>query len=134
MTQSAIERELLGFVQSIGAWVRRHDRGVVIGITLSVIPVPIVSFAGLLVGLFNLTLLKSGKLDKSETQGIATGIVLSLICTAGSAFVFCYVYGRISSMGWSTSSGLMTSMYEHLLALISQIYSIVVPAQTGIGI
>lgn len=81
MKQSVMERLLLYQVQRLRALIASHDRCVVIGAGLAIIPLFPAGFLGLIVSAFNFLLLRKGKLQRSEESLISIGLVAGAINT-----------------------------------------------------
>jgi len=101
MQPSAIEKEFTRIIFGLRTWLRRHDRAVIIGLMMSIIPLPPVTVAGILLGLANLMLLKTGKLDRSEKKIIRNGLVFGvLILLLGLVFWY-HLYHATTSFHWN---------------------------------
>jgi hypothetical protein len=83
MNESAIERAVQGKLLWLKRELPRHDRGIVLALALSAIPVPPAPIAGLLLGVANYVLWKRGNLPASE----APILKISLLMGAAMSFV-----------------------------------------------
>ena len=77
--QSALEREILDFLGRLKYRVSQCDRGVVLGLLLSIVPIPPAPFIGLLISVVNAYFLRSGRLDKSASVAVNVGLLCSLV-------------------------------------------------------
>ena len=100
MQQSAIEKEFLNAIKCLRSWIRGHDRGVIIGLMMSIIPIPPITVAGLILGFANLVLLKAGKLDPCERKVIRNGIVIGVLICALGIFLSFYLYDFTAAFHW----------------------------------
>ena len=83
--QSAFEREVVHLLLRLRATMASHDRAVLLGLILSVIPVPPLPLAGLLLSAFNYRLWKQHKLDLREIRLIRMSILLAVLSCAIAA-------------------------------------------------
>ena len=56
-----------------------HDRGVLLGILLSLVPIPPLPVFGLIINLANWTFLRSGRLPQSERGAVRLGLLLAIV-------------------------------------------------------
>ena len=80
--QSAIESEVQKRFQAGGAWLRSHDRGVLLSLLLSIPPFIQLPVIGLLLAIVNYWLFRIGRLPQSEERLIKITIGIALISIA----------------------------------------------------
>ncbi len=92
MYRSAIEEEIRFRASLVGAVLRGRDRGVFLGLLLSVVPIPPVALVGIAVNLLNLRLLASGRLPVTDRRLIRMSLAISLVnlavCTVVCIWLF----------------------------------------------
>ena len=103
--QSALEREISRQISGLRIGLIHHDRAVVLGLVLSLLPVPPATAAGLLLTLFNLALLSAGKLARSELPLLAIGLTACLGYIVLWYYLGTLVFGldlprRLSDAAW----------------------------------
>jgi hypothetical protein len=86
VSDSAIERVLHERMVWLREELPRHDRAVIAGLALSLVPIPPVAFAGLLLGVANCVLTKRGRIDRRDMRlaqlSVACGLIMTLVTTA----------------------------------------------------
>lgn len=98
--KSVLELEILRKLAGLRSSVAAHDKGVLLGFLLCLLPIFPTACFGLAIGLFNFSLWESGKLDIFEGRLIRIGIVLGLVnCAIGAAIVAGAIY-LLSGFGW----------------------------------
>ncbi|MDP9097333.1 MAG: hypothetical protein M3N26_12405 [Pseudomonadota bacterium] len=70
-----------------------HDRGVLLGVVFSIVPIPPVALTGLIISLFNLRLLARGALPPSERRLIHLSIIAATVSFVVGAALF-------AAIGW----------------------------------
>ena len=93
--QSALEQEILAWLDAIGARLRRHDRIVLLGVALCFVPFPPANLAGFLLTCMNLMLVRKGTLPRRE---------LPLLCV-GLAAILAYAALWTGLIVWTVRSG-----------------------------
>lgn len=101
MSHSALEIELLSLLHNLHAWLKKHDRGVLVGVLLSFIPFPPILAIALLIGFFNYFLLKKSKLDTSEKRLISIGLTIAIANLCFSSFAIYYLLHASMSVKWN---------------------------------
>jgi hypothetical protein len=81
MSHSAIEIEFLKLIKNTRLWLKSHDRGVMFGVVLSSIPLPPISILGILVGMANLFLIETSRLNGYEKKLVWYGILIAIVNT-----------------------------------------------------
>ena len=118
MTQSAIERFL--FLKAKGLrffWIGR-DRGVLIGLLFSAIPLPPAFLLGWLVDLIHLHLLRTRRLSAREKPLVLISTVLALLNTVLRAWIAHQIWATTSTFSPLT----LWSLLAHAQAWISWIF------------
>jgi hypothetical protein len=88
MNGSAIENELRYRAAAFGRALREHDRGVVIGLILSIVPIPPVAVTAIVINAINSHLLARGRLALRERRLIHVSLILSVANLLLSGFLF----------------------------------------------
>lgn len=91
MKQSAIEIELYKRFSDLKFMIRSHDRGVIAGAFLSIIPILPVSIVGFLIGIFNYNLYLKQKLDIHELRFIKFSILAGFTSTILGIIIFIFL-------------------------------------------
>jgi hypothetical protein len=100
MKQSALEEEIARKLAQVRSSIAAHDRGVLLGFLLSVLPIFPVAFFGLLISVFNYTLWKNGKLDIFERGLIRKGIFIGLANSILGVAVLVVIINLIFNLDW----------------------------------
>lgn len=87
MNESAIEKELRGWLVSFRFELSGHDRGVLLGLVLSCVPMQPMCGLGLLISLWNLKLWRNRKLELHEGKLIHVAVICALITNVVSTWV-----------------------------------------------
>lgn len=82
MPDNALQQELLKRLEQLRARIALHDRGVLLGVALSVVPVFPVPVFGLLIGMVNRALHRGGKLSSFDYALVKVGLVLAVVTTS----------------------------------------------------
>ena len=82
--QSAAEREIGKFIISLRHGLYGHDRAVLAGLALSLVPIPPANLVGILLASLNLLLLATGRLPRREA--FLLGISISALG------IYCFVW------------------------------------------
>src|SRR5579859_7641187 len=88
MYGSAIEQEARERVARLRIELRTRDRGVLLGLLLSVVPVPPVALMGIAVDTINLRLVARGRLDVRERRLVCISLTLGVVSLALSIVLF----------------------------------------------
>lgn len=88
MNESAIEAELKKYFKRLKGEISSHDRGVIWGGLLAIVPFPPISLIGFFVSAANLWLWKKHKLDYSEGTLIRLCLWTSIFMVAASSAMF----------------------------------------------
>lgn len=91
MTQSALESFVLGKMQSLRHGITRHDRGVLLGLMLSLVPIFPAPLFGLAIALFNRRFVRQGSISNDETTMIHVSIYIAIINSALAAALLWWV-------------------------------------------
>ncbi len=104
--QSALEQEALARLAATMAKLRGHDRVVLLGLGLCLVPFPPANLAGLALTCMNLMLMQRGKLSRSE---------LPLLCT-GILAILAYAVLWAGMIAWAVRSGEPAKLWDLLTA------------------
>jgi hypothetical protein len=88
MYGSAIEHETREWIARLRIEIRTRDRGVLLGLFLSVVPVPPVALMGIAVDTMNLRLLARGRLAARERRLVRNSLILGLVSFALGVVLF----------------------------------------------
>jgi len=113
--RSALEQEFIARIGSVAFWLRRRDRGVLLGAGLCFAPFPPVFLLGLSLTVMNLALVRRGSLPKCEVGLLCTAIVAAL---AFSAIWGVLVLWVVRSGGWFELGAAVRSAELWLLHLL----------------
>ncbi len=91
MVESAIEREFRRRADLLGRGIAQHDRGVLIGFLLCLVPVLPIPIVGLAISAFNLALVQHGKLGVSERRLIGAALICGLVASIAGALLLAAV-------------------------------------------
>ncbi|MGH7043124.1 MAG: hypothetical protein ACREFY_13485 [Acetobacteraceae bacterium] len=107
--QSVLEQEALAWLTATMARLGRHDRVVLLGVALCLVPFPPANLAGLLLTCMNLVLVQRGKLSRSE---------LPLLC-AGVLAILAYAALWTSMIAWAMRSGEPRAVWSMLTGWVA---------------
>ncbi len=93
MYRNALEDDFRIRLAKLRTIVHFHDRGVLLGVVFSVVPIPPVALVGLIIGLFNLRLLARRMLPESERQLVRFSLMAALISFVTGTALF-------AAIGW----------------------------------
>jgi hypothetical protein len=98
VSDNVLQRELLKWIAEIRARLAVHDKGVLLGVALSLVPVlPIAAF-GLLIGLLNRFLHKAGKLSGYDYELVKKGLVIGVANTVIGLLLMLWVIHLVQSL------------------------------------
>lgn len=117
MSHSALEIELLSLLHNLHAWLKKHDRGVLVGVLLSLIPFPPILALALLIGFFNYFLLSKSKLDVSEKRLISIGLLIAIANLFFSSIAIYYLLHATMSIEWNEKFSIFRKIQEWYLNL-----------------
>lgn len=95
--ESALETVLKEAASNAKSYFVRHDRGVILGFVLSLVPAPPIAFLGFIISIVNGLLWKCGKLELSEISLIKKSMVVSLLMFLASSAIWYYFLNLASS-------------------------------------
>lgn len=133
VTKSAIEVELLGFLQNFKHRIQKHDTGVLFGVAMSCVPIPFISLIGLFVGLMNRHLVRSRKLDIFENGLISTGIIISLAVTTASFAAGIFIFSYLSHIDHESAVAILQDLLIRIGRMLKWISTIFNPIENGHG-
>lgn len=100
MTTSAIERELQnGFIRLRGFF-KSHDRGVVLGLIFSCIPLPPLALIGFFISLLNLWIWKNHKLNYDEIKIIRPALMIAALNILLGTLILYFVLATFFGTDW----------------------------------
>lgn len=100
MQKSKLEEVVLEKLMTLKTDIARHDRGVMFGFLLSLLPIFPSALFGTVVGVFNFQLVESGKLNKFESNLIRKGLILGAINSIISLVMLYFLVHFFNDMGW----------------------------------
>jgi hypothetical protein len=112
MSHSALELELIGLSKKFSTWRKKQDRGVLVGVLLSCVPLPPVSLLGLVVGLANFFLIKTGRLIVNEKNLVLIGIATSLTNTVLASIFWVFIFHNAGFL--ISQLGMVSDFFAHL--------------------
>jgi hypothetical protein len=114
-SESPSEEEIIEKLVALKFAIGRHDRGVIFGFALSLLPIFPAALFGTLVGLFNSRLVRSGKLDSYEESLVHKGLVLGTINSVISIIILYFVLRFMNEVGWHQFvQNTLDSLYQYL--------------------
>jgi hypothetical protein len=120
MGQSALEKEVIAALLNFRAWLKSHDRGVLIGFAMGCVPIFPVTLIGFFVCIFNQYLLIRGVLGFYEKRLIKMGLLISVFNLFFGIVIIVFLYHWIVVVGWS-GIGLSFKDKAHQLLELMQI-------------
>lgn len=93
MYRNVLEDDFRGKFAKLKSRLHGHDRGVLLGLVFSLVPIPPVALAGLVIGLLNHRLLTRGRLPESERQLVLFSLGAALVSFVVGAALF-------AAIGW----------------------------------
>ena len=102
MKNNALEKEVIQLLHTLKSNLSYHDRGVILGLIFSCIPLFPISLFGLLISLLNLYLFKKNKLELGELKLIKLAILIGVINSIFSLLLFVYIYSLVSNINWGS--------------------------------
>ena len=108
--QSELERYIVQKLRELRAGLRYRDRAVIVGTALSFIPIPPACIIGFLMSIFNLFLIRFGKLRQEE------GMLLKISVAVGffNSLVGTYIILHIGFEFFTTISNIISSIFNFL--------------------
>lgn len=99
--RSPFEAELLAGATALRGWHRQHDRYVLIGLAVSLIPLPPASVVALLMARINSRFIREGKLPEHEAKIIRVSVILACIGLAVFCALAFFIYSsRTDALVW----------------------------------
>jgi len=117
MHGSAIEHEAREWIARLRVELRTRDRGVLLGLLLSVVPIPPVALMGIVIDALNLRLLTRGRLAASERRLVRFSLILGLASFALGIALFAG-FEHLIMQGVGTGAGLIEQVWHGLRALL----------------
>ena len=117
--KSAIEKEIVSLLIRFRYWLQTHDRGVILGLILSIPPIPPVPLLGLGLSLFNYVLWKRHRLGDQEIPLIRIALCISLVSTTLAAAL---VYGVISVIASPTTNAVLGDLVAHVIEKLHTLF------------
>lgn len=128
MAESALEKALSSGLSGAGDWIRNHDRFVVIGLLFSLLPLPPACFVGLLIGLANAVLLKTGALDAREAGIVKAACWLALVNSVLAGLAMWWVSNHVHSVadlaGLPFVPDFIARFVQHLLDYMQWLFGV----------
>ena len=108
--QSELERYIVQKLRELRAGLRYRDRAVIVGTALSFIPIPPACIIGFLMSIFNLFLIRFGKLSREE------GMLLKISVAVGfsNSLVGTYIILHIGLEFFTTISNIISPIFNFL--------------------
>lgn len=117
--KSAFEKEIVSLLIRFRYWLQTHDRGVILGLILSIPPIPPVPLLGLGLSLFNYVLWKRHRLDDHEIPLIRIALCISLVSTTLAAAL---VYGVVSVIVSPTTNAVLGDLATHVIEKLHTLF------------
>lgn len=110
MPPSALESTIAQTLRTgrtfLRAFLLSHDRGVVLGVLLSLLPIPPLPVFGLVVCLANLALLRRGHLSPRERRTVRLGVMLSAVNTVLAVLLLTVLVHWAGALPWQRAIAL----------------------------
>ena len=110
MYRNALDHDIRVKLARLRTRFRSHDRGVLLGLVFSIVPIPPVAFVGLVIGLLNLRLLSRDALPPGERRLVRLSIAASVVSLVVGTALFVAV-------GWLV----LHSVSTHFPALLERL-------------
>lgn len=117
MHGSAIEHEAREWIARLRVEIRTRDRGVLLGLLLSLVPVPPVALMGIAIDAVNLRLLARGRLAASERRLVRISLILGLASFVLGVVLFAG-FAHLVAQGAVAGTGLIGQIWHELRSLI----------------
>lgn len=131
MRRSLLEDEIRRCIDSTRVNLAAHDRGVVLGFMLSLVPLFPVPLVGLAIGLFHARAYRAGKLSDFDNRLSQRGILLASINIVLSALLMVAVVQLVGSTDWIST---LTYLPRHVFAALRSLLQLLTPAHGGLSV
>ena len=119
MPKSKLEEEVVEKLIALKFAIARHDRGVIFGFILSLLPIFPSAIFGTLVGWFNFRLVDSGKLDAHEAGLVRKGLLIGSINSVISIVLLYFLLHFLNEVGWQQfAQSLIDSLWQFFSKLL----------------
>jgi hypothetical protein len=103
MTQNALQREFIKKIEELRSRIGIYDKGVLLGFTLSLVPIFPVAAFGLLIGVLNRALHKAGKLSGYDYELVRKGLLVGALNTFIGIVIIIWVVNLFQSLDPATT-------------------------------
>ena len=131
MTTNVLRDELARYFSHARSAAGVHDRGVLLAVILSAIPVLPIPIFGLLLGLLNRRFCRAGKLPESEHTLVNRGLILAVVNIAIGAALTALVVHLFSSIPFNT---IVDHARERIASVFGFFFSFARPVRPGITV
>ncbi len=119
MPKSKLEEEVVAKIVALKFAIARHDRAVIFGFILSLLPIFPSAIFGTLVGLFNFRLVACGKLEAQEAGLVRKGILIGSINSVISIVLLYWLLHFLNEVGWQQfTHSLLDSLWQFFSQLL----------------
>lgn len=116
MTGSIFEQEIQRLAKSLGAKVKTHDRGVLIGFIFSLLPVFPVVFLGLGLGIFHMVMHRAGRISNYDYGLVRRGLYLATFNCLLSLVLVWGVVHMVAGVQWEQVGSLLANQVRFILS------------------
>ncbi len=131
MRRSVLEEEIVRCLAGTRARLSTHDRGVLLGFFLSLVPIFPIPLVGLAVGLFHAKVYRAGKLSEYDYRLSQKGILFAVVNTVIGAFLIFFAVRLVASADWDSFLGYMP---RHLMDFLRALLHRSGPPSGGVSI
>ncbi len=128
MSRSVLEDEIGRRISATRANLAAHDRGVVLGFLLSLVPIFPVPLVGLALGLFHARAHRAGKLSDFDFRLSQRGLLLAAVNIVLSALLVVIVVQVAGSTDWGSA---LSYVPRHVLAMLRWLLQLSTPSHGG---
>lgn len=118
MAGSVLEQELMRKLSNLQTSVRAHDRGVLIGFLFSLLPIFPLAFVGLGIGLLNLSMRHSGKINEFDFVMVRRGLIFGVINSALSMLILITIMKFASNLELHQLFYLMPNQMQKIIQFL----------------
>jgi len=115
MGRSVLEQEFARKTANLAARMRAHDRGVLLGVAFSLLPVFPLAFLGLAIGMFNRAMHRAGRLSDYDDALARRGVMLALVNCVLSVVLLVFLVRIAAGLEWHQLIGDVMSSVNHLV-------------------
>jgi hypothetical protein len=131
MRRSLLEEEIRRWAISTQASLAAHDRGVVLGFLLSLVPLFPVPLVGLALGFFHVRAHRVGKLSDLDYRLSRRGLLLAAVNTMLSVLLIVVVVHLVGDTNWTSA---ITYIPSRALEMLRQILHLAAPVPGRISV